>query len=193
MPRPSLKDARREQILDAFEICVARYGVEGASLERVAEEAGLARPLIRHNIGNREELLEALVDRFEESSAESLQQLLTALPVEKRLLTLIEWLFDPAASDPTMVLVSNALTAAGAQNPRLARSMRRWTREFVGEIAAVAAAEHPDAEDDAVQAVAAGIAAAFFTIESTTPLGRMTDLRQACMAAALRLAETLER
>lgn len=192
MPRRSLRDQRREQILDAYEVCVARYGVEGASLERVAEEAGLARPLIRHNIGNREELLDALVARFEENSAESIRQLLAALPAEKRLMTLIEWLFDPASADPTMVLVSNALTAAGAQDPKLARSMRAWTRDFVAEIAAVAATEHPAAEDEVIQAVAAGIASAFFTVESTTPLGRMSDLRQACKAAALRLAETLE-
>ena len=55
MARPSVKEERREQILTAYEQCVARYGVEGATLDKVAEEAGLARPLIRHNIGNREE------------------------------------------------------------------------------------------------------------------------------------------
>ena len=80
MPRRSLKEERRSQILDAFEICVARYGVEGATLERVAEEAGLARPLIRHNVGNREDLLDALLERYLESSEHSMRQLLAALP-----------------------------------------------------------------------------------------------------------------
>ena len=34
MPRPSLKAQRSEEILDAYERCVARYGVEGATLEK---------------------------------------------------------------------------------------------------------------------------------------------------------------
>ena len=44
MGRPSIKAERREQILDAYETCVARFGVGGASLEKIAETAGLARP-----------------------------------------------------------------------------------------------------------------------------------------------------
>ena len=38
MPRPSVKAERTEEILDAFERCVARYGVEGSTLERIAEQ-----------------------------------------------------------------------------------------------------------------------------------------------------------
>ena len=43
MARPSVKDERTEAILAAFERCVARHGVEGATLQRTADEAGLAR------------------------------------------------------------------------------------------------------------------------------------------------------
>ena len=191
LPRPSTKDLRRAQILDAFESCVARYGVDGASLERIAEEAGLARPLIRHNVGNRDDLLDALVDRFLDRSKAAMQQLVQALPSEQRLVTLIDWLFDPAQSDPRLVLVSEALIAAGANDPKLARAMRKWTRDFLGEVAKVVESDYPDAEEDAVQAVAAGIAAAYFTVESLTPIGPMTDVREASKAAALRLASSL--
>lgn len=192
MPRPSRKDQRRTQILDAFEICVARYGVEGASLERIAEEASLARPLIRHNVGNRDDLLDALVERFLDRSKASMQQLLQALPSENRLATLIDWLFDPALSDPMLVLVSEALIAAGTNDPKLARAMRKWTRDFLGEVAKVVESDYPDAEEDAVQAVTAGVAAAYFTVESLAPIGPMTDVREASKAAALRLASSLE-
>jgi len=64
MGRPSLKKERFEEILDAYEQCVARYGLAGATLEQVARQAGLARPLIRHHIGNRDDLVEALINRF---------------------------------------------------------------------------------------------------------------------------------
>ncbi len=179
-------------MLDAYEICLTRYGVEGTTLDRVAEEAGLARPLIRHNVGNRKDLLAATVKRFIKRSDESTRQLLDALPKEARLATLIEWLFDPAASDPRMVLVSGALIAAGANDPDLARTMRNWTRDFVDTMADTVRTSHPRAGEDAVRCVAAGIASAYFTAESVTPMGPMSDFREACKQAALRLAETLE-
>lgn len=192
VPRRSIKEERRAQILDAFEICVARYGVEGATLERVAEEAGLARPLIRHNVGNRDDLLDALLERYLESSEHSMRELVAALPQDKRLETLIDWLFDPAMIDHREVLVSNALIAAAAERPKLARAMRDWTRAFIADIAQVVAEAHPEAEQDAVEAVAAGIAAAYLSVESMAPLGPMTDLRRASKAAAQRLGGTLE-
>ena len=72
MPRPSLKLQRSEEILDAFERCVARYGIEGTTLEKTAEEAGLQRSLLRHNVGNRDDLLNSLVNRFISESRDSL-------------------------------------------------------------------------------------------------------------------------
>ncbi|MEV0585321.1 TetR family transcriptional regulator [Nonomuraea sp. NPDC050310] len=41
-----------------FTRCVARYGLDGATLQRVADEAGTARGHICHHAGNREELRE---------------------------------------------------------------------------------------------------------------------------------------
>ena len=53
MGRPDLTEVRTAEILDAFERCVARFGLEGSSLERDAEEAGMKRSILRHYIGNR--------------------------------------------------------------------------------------------------------------------------------------------
>ena len=63
MGRKSLAAARREEILDAFERCVVKYGLEGSSLEQIADEAGMKRSIIRHYIGNRDELVDQLVER----------------------------------------------------------------------------------------------------------------------------------
>ena len=62
MGRPSLADVRRPQLLDAYAACLARYGVEGTTLDRVAKEAGVTRGLVRHYLGNRDEVLRALGD-----------------------------------------------------------------------------------------------------------------------------------
>jgi len=64
MGRKSLADERKRQILDAFERCVIKYGLESASLDDVAQEAGVSRSIIRHYIGNRDQLFDELVDRI---------------------------------------------------------------------------------------------------------------------------------
>ena len=65
MARPDLSAERSEQILDAFSRCVARSGLDAVSLEEVAGEAGVRRSIIRHYIGNRDDLVAAFLDRLE--------------------------------------------------------------------------------------------------------------------------------
>ena len=42
MPRKCLKEVRSEQILAAYATCITRYGLEGATQERIAEQAVLS-------------------------------------------------------------------------------------------------------------------------------------------------------
>lgn len=191
MGRPSIREERREQIILAYEACVARFGVEGSSLEKIAEEAGLARPLIRYNVGNRSDLLAALVERFLSKSDSSLQQLRVALPNANRTAALIENLFDTKYSDARLVLVAEALIAASQEDPALATIMQQWTRDFIAGVRGVLKDEHPDAATDALEAVAAGISGLYFNIDSLTPLGDMSDVRESSKRAALMLVATL--
>ena len=55
---------RRERILEAFETCVVRQGIERTTLEDVAREAGQPRSLVRYFAGNRDEMVAKLVDRL---------------------------------------------------------------------------------------------------------------------------------
>ena len=64
MARPSKSIERRGEILAAFERCVIERGFERTTLANVAEEAGLPRSLVRHFIGNRDEMTKALIDRL---------------------------------------------------------------------------------------------------------------------------------
>ena len=192
MGRPNIKAERREQILDAYEDCVARFGVEGATLERIASTADLARPLIRHNVGNREALLSALVDRFLTRSDESVNEMIASLPEENRALALLDTLFDPAYSDANFVLVSEALIAASQHDPELARRMRAWTVDFVKTVERVLIDDYPDTEPARLEAVAVGVTGIYFNADSLTPLGPMTQLRKAAYRAALLLLESLK-
>ncbi|OUR96008.1 hypothetical protein A9Q81_13190 [Gammaproteobacteria bacterium 42_54_T18] len=64
MGRKSLKTERVTQILDAFERCMEQKGLESTTLDNVAKEAGVARRIIRHYVGNRDELIQTAVDRI---------------------------------------------------------------------------------------------------------------------------------
>ena len=193
MARPSLKNQRRDQILDAVESCIARYGVEGATLERIAEQAELARPLIRHNVGNREALLQACFDRFIERSKHETESMFALLPEKNTIETLVEWLFDDHYWNVNEVLVIDAFTAWGTGQPDIAARIRDWTMDFVNDVAEQMKKAHPDASDETAQACAAGVVNIFFSMESMVPVGDMPEFRAASRKAAMILIQHLHR
>ena len=161
-------------------------------MERIAEEAGLRRSLLRHYVGNREALLKALVDRFLRKSQEDVDLLFASLPEEGRAAALIEILFNDAYSDTHFVLVSDALVAATPRHPDLGPRLRRWTEDFAGAIVEELQGSFPAADPGAVREVAVGVVGIYFTVDSLTLLGPMTNYRAASKRAAQRLVSTLE-
>ena len=70
-------EARREQLLDVTKAIVARHGFHAVSIERVAREAGISRPIVYGHFDDLPGLLDALVRR---ESARALGQLAALLP-----------------------------------------------------------------------------------------------------------------
>lgn len=64
MPRPSNTDRRRDQIVDGLRAALARHGYAGATIPRIAKEAGLAPGLIHYHFADKEEILLALAERL---------------------------------------------------------------------------------------------------------------------------------
>jgi len=64
MARPSVAEERRRQIVEATIRTIAQHGITGATLDRIAEEAGMSRGHIRHFVGNRDALLVETTRRF---------------------------------------------------------------------------------------------------------------------------------
>jgi AcrR family transcriptional regulator len=69
--------ARREQLLDVTKAIVAERGFHAVSIEAVAREAGITRPVVYGHFQDLQTLLEALVER---EGARALAQLSTVLP-----------------------------------------------------------------------------------------------------------------
>ncbi|WP_336629716.1 MULTISPECIES: TetR/AcrR family transcriptional regulator [unclassified Microbacterium] len=57
MARPSVAAERREQILDATMNTIAEHGINGTTLDRIADAVGMSRGHVRHFVGNRDRLL----------------------------------------------------------------------------------------------------------------------------------------
>jgi AcrR family transcriptional regulator len=70
-------EERREQLLDATKAIVARDGFHAVSIEAVAREAGITRPIVYGHFRDLQGLLEALVER---EGRRALSQLATVLP-----------------------------------------------------------------------------------------------------------------
>ena len=191
MPRPSLKEERRAEILDAYGRCIARYGVEGATLEKTASEAGLARTLIRHNVGNKDELFEAFVDRFLDGAYQFTDAFFESLPQEERLATMTDWVFDPAHTDAHDVAVTNALLIAAIQSRPLAKRLSLWTYDFVDKLTQELRTAYPKADREKTEAVATGIAGIYFNADTLAPLGGMSRFSDSSKEAVRLLISTL--
>ena len=167
MPRTSLKEVRSKQILAAYATCITRYGFEGATQERVAEQAGVKRSILRHYLGNREEMIGALIDHVGKDWKTQTEELVNALPHSQRVSVLLEFLFDKNyAADRNSILILHALIAAAEQYPDINSMLIDWTSQFVQMVENELRLEYPDVADDLIFSVAFGVVGIYFNIDS---------------------------
>jgi AcrR family transcriptional regulator len=72
-------EQRREQLLDVTKRIVGAAGFHAVSIEAVAKEAGISRPIVYGHFGDLAGLLEALVDR---EGVRAITQLASVLPTD---------------------------------------------------------------------------------------------------------------
>lgn len=192
MGRPSNRQERQAQILEAYERCVIRYGLEGATLQAIADEAGLARPLVRHHAGNRSDLEAALLARFLERSDAGIEELVAALPEERPADALLEILFVHADANADDVILAEALIAGGRQNADLAKAMHEWVEGFIAVTKDALRRQYPQADAADIDIVGTGITGIYFNADSFGFLDSIAKLRAASYEASRRLMATLE-
>lgn len=153
MGRPSVGTERRRQIIDAVLRTLATYGISGATMDRIAAEAGMARGHIRHFVGNRDELLVATaLEVFGDGDR-------TFLPPE---ITTLDGALD--------YLFSEEFTAPGSENaavvslleashtvPGIAEIMAHAYSTGQRSIAAMISTQHPHATEADCDRAAYGI------------------------------------
>ena len=104
MGRKSLANKRIEQILDAFERCIVKHGLENSTLEKIAAEAKVKRSILHHYIGNWDDLLKALVSRAIMQERKAMEGLIQISPKDELLSNLMETLFPESISEEDVII-----------------------------------------------------------------------------------------
>lgn len=192
MGRPDLTEVRTAEILDAFERCVARYGLHGSSLERVAEEAGMKRSVVRHYMGNRDEMVEALAQRVAADCRDHLDAFVSSISEGKRIEQLLAWFFPDSSHGTTdSLLAVESLIAAGEDYPKVRELMTAYVEGVVSMAAEQLRLAYPKAGRSQCWTVAYGLVGICFNHSSLSPLSLPTKYLKAARTSARALIETL--
>ncbi|WP_120497269.1 TetR/AcrR family transcriptional regulator [Kiloniella sp. EL199] len=193
MPRPSIKHERREDILKAYERCIALYGLEGATQKRIAEEAGIARPLLRHHVGNNEELLREVVKRYTDRCRTSMQEL-AAYPFsgEDELLALL-FLDNSDMTSPTDTMIATNLIVIAQTHDYTKELMTSWFDDVQLSFEKVLSALYQNAKKDMISIIASGLIGIYFNHDALFPIKKNDkDFQQRSYQAAKQLLLSLQ-
>jgi AcrR family transcriptional regulator len=133
-------EARREQILDVTEDIVEQAGFHSVTIDRVAREAGITRPVVYTHFGDLEGLLNALVDRGNRRTLDALARIVPTEPggtPEKVLLDSLRRYLETVRDDPATWRL--ALLPPESAPALLAERIARDRANVVGALARVVA------------------------------------------------------
>ena len=170
MARPSLKETRSEEILDAFIQCVARYGLDGSTTERIAETANVGRPLLRHYLGNRDEMVTRLLDHVTSRFTKMTDELVNSLPQKNRFETLMNRLFERKTNASENAAVFQALVAASDRHKEIRKPLISFITRFEKAITVEIMREKPKTDIETCRIAASGISAIYFNTDAIMPL-----------------------
>ncbi len=193
MPRKSLKEIRSKEILTAYANCIVRYGFNGATQDRIAQAAGVKRTILRHYLGNRDDMIRALLDHVCHQFTTETNELIAALPEANRVSELLHLLFDSKyAKENNSALVVQALANAAEQYPEINERLMAVITQFIEAVAHEVQLAYPNSSESEIFEVALGIVGIYFTIDSFESLNVSDDWWFAAERSARRLVDTLE-
>ncbi len=135
MGRKNLKDQRSAEIIAALERCIAKRGLEGTTLEQIAEEAGTSRRIIRHYLGNREELILTAINQIEKKHLDSAREVMGDFQAEARLESALNYLFSEKFNNlPLNNLLAGLLASAVRGDETIRGAMKRIYDKFQSTI-----------------------------------------------------------
>ena len=84
-------EERRQQIINAAEVCFAKQGIHGTTLEHIRKEAGLSRGAVYHYFKSKEDIVEGLRERSREVDMAAFEKNVTGGDAFGDLLSMFEY------------------------------------------------------------------------------------------------------
>ena len=113
MGRKSLKTERVNEFLDVCVRCLTDKVLQSTTYENIAQEAGIARRMIRHYIGNREDVIDAAVERIIENFTQSIFETIDRFEHNERFNAAIDYIFSETFNAlPATKLVASLLAVS---------------------------------------------------------------------------------
>ncbi len=194
MPRLSIKEQRAKEIISAFERCIARNGISGAQLEKIADESGIQRPALRHFVGNRDQLIYALTKSISEeyqqmmSTADKLLNKMGKSPED----LLVVIFMQTRLTTPERIIVIVNLYSIASRYPKVQKELSNWYLRFVKWVANRLAEYKPKASKQDLERVAVALVSMSFNFASLAPLGIRDNDYDDILEAATKLTNTLK-
>lgn len=194
MARPSLKIERQKIILQAFTECIAIKGLNATTLDDIASRSQMRRSLLRHNIGNREELINQVAEyvstEFETIWREQREQYAN----DKSDKWLLKTLFnsDPDEQYQALIPAFFSLLASAHRYPEVTQRLKRCFNVYVDDITQELIRRHPNSTKNDCQQVSLGIVGIFFNWDSFLSLNLGEEIAKLNYQLINRLLLTLK-
>lgn len=131
MGRFSVKEHRRNELIDAAIASIAEYGLSDTTLATIADRAGVSPGLVNHYFDGKEQLLEATLRRLTKDLALTIRRLTPPDPTPKqRLHAIIDGCLTPEHLRPGAMLAWHSLWSNIPTNPRFAGFQRTINRRY---------------------------------------------------------------
>lgn len=144
--------AGRGRLIDAAFVCMSKYGQDGTTVRKIAEEAGFTPGLVKHHFGNKENLL---VETYRHLNENTVGRIARALnenqsDIGKALDGALQALFPSDLSDVRQMRVLVAFWGLVLTNPNFAKvqaDTNAQTRALFCQLAAKQIGNEDDAAD----------------------------------------------
>ncbi|WP_133405790.1 TetR/AcrR family transcriptional regulator [Parashewanella tropica] len=191
MARPSMVEQRRTEILDALEECILKQGLQDTSLENIAETAGVKRTILRHYIGNRDQIIAALSERWRNIYSAQWKEVISYLPETHTVDALLAMLFDIGSEqDNRDNIISDELFTEAKRLESVKRDQEQNMADFVTHCSQVLANEYPKANTNDIELVCYGIYSNYLTSKSMLLLN-LKEANEKLAQSSKRLCGTL--
>lgn len=151
--RPSIAKDRRRQIVEAFAECIRRYGLHGATVERVAQLLGFSRSLVFHYFGDTDALVQAVNQRILSTTLNRLLPLRDA-PEPRRADAILDFLFQgPHYAELKDVVVMAEITSLAGRDKRVRAILAQGWDKAIEAVATVLQSAFPKANAKSCRSV----------------------------------------